>query len=165
GAWPTPPWITLPMMTSSISSVGIRARSTAARIAAAPSSGAESDESPPRNLPIGVRAAERMTADVLVSGIPQVTGSSGQLKGDGMKGGYRRLRGSRRLCGSCPQCSTVRLSPYSLDKLPDRNDFLLLPRPACAHGNRPPLRLPFADDRHVGNLHHFTVADAIVECF
>jgi hypothetical protein len=38
-------------------------------MAAAPSSGAESGDSAPRNFPIGVRAAERMTAEFFVSGM------------------------------------------------------------------------------------------------
>ena len=49
------------MMTSSTSPGATLARLNASRIAIAPSSGAESDESPPRNLPIGVRAAPTMT--------------------------------------------------------------------------------------------------------
>src|SRR4051812_15188684 len=44
-------------MTSSTSSGGTLARSRAAFRAIAPSSGAERSASPPRNLPIGVRAA------------------------------------------------------------------------------------------------------------
>src|SRR5262245_55199067 len=50
------------MITCSIASTGTPARSSAARIAAAPSSGAVSDASPPPNPPIGVRAAETRNA-------------------------------------------------------------------------------------------------------
>src|SRR5207244_7925076 len=49
------------MRTSCTSSAPILARSTAARIAAAPSSGAVKLFSSPWNAPIGVRAAETMT--------------------------------------------------------------------------------------------------------
>src|SRR6476659_8295999 len=61
GAWPTPPWMTLPMMTSWTSPAGTPDRSNAAVMATAPSSGAESGASEPRNFPIGVLAAATMT--------------------------------------------------------------------------------------------------------
>src|SRR5216110_867429 len=61
GAWPCPAGSTQPMMTSLTSSAPIFARSTAARMAAAPSSGAAKPLSSPWNAPIGVRAAETMT--------------------------------------------------------------------------------------------------------
>src|SRR5688572_14997309 len=61
GAWPWPAGSTQPMITSWISSGRSFARSTAARIAAAPSSGAAKPFSSPWNAPIGVRAAETMT--------------------------------------------------------------------------------------------------------
>src|SRR5258708_15088623 len=61
GAWPWPAGSTQPMITSLTSSAPILARSTAARIAAAPSSGAAKLFSSPWNAPIGVRAAETMT--------------------------------------------------------------------------------------------------------
>src|SRR3990172_3970598 len=57
GAWPTPAWITLPMKTSSISPAPTAARSSAQRIATAPSSGAEREARRPRDAPIGARAA------------------------------------------------------------------------------------------------------------
>ena len=44
GACPTPPWMTLPMMTSWTSPPAMPARSSAARMATAPSSGADSDD-------------------------------------------------------------------------------------------------------------------------
>src|SRR5918999_3642022 len=53
--------MTLPITTSSTSAAGTRARSSAARIAIAPSSGAESVDRAPRYLPIGVRAAPTTT--------------------------------------------------------------------------------------------------------
>ncbi len=63
GAWPAPAWSTWPMMTSSIrASAGRPDRSTAARIAVAPSSTAGTPESAPPNLPMGVRAALTMKA-------------------------------------------------------------------------------------------------------
>src|SRR6266850_1510685 len=61
GAWPWPAGKTQPMITSLTSSAPILARSTAARIAAAPSSGAAKLFSSPWNAAIGVRAAETMT--------------------------------------------------------------------------------------------------------
>src|SRR5258706_15762164 len=61
GAWPCPAGSTQPMMTSVTSSGLIFARSTAARIAAAPSSGAAKPFSSPWKAPIGVRAADTMT--------------------------------------------------------------------------------------------------------
>ena len=72
GACPTPPWMTLPMMTSCTSPPSMPARSSAARMATAPSSGAETDDSPPRNLPIGVRAAETMTGMRVASGMSEM---------------------------------------------------------------------------------------------
>src|SRR3989442_1098001 len=61
GACPCPAGSTQPMITSCTSSGLILARSTAARIAAAPSSGAAKLLSSPWKPPIGVRAAETMT--------------------------------------------------------------------------------------------------------
>ncbi len=62
GAWPMPAETTLPMKHSSTWSGATPARTSASRMAIAPSSGALSDFSAPRNLPVGVRAALRMTA-------------------------------------------------------------------------------------------------------
>src|SRR6266851_9016631 len=61
GAWPCPAGSTQPMITSCTSSGEILARSTAARIAAAPSSGAAKAFSSPWKAPIGVLAAATMT--------------------------------------------------------------------------------------------------------
>src|SRR3982074_146861 len=61
GAWPCPAGSTQPMITSCTSSGLILARSTAARIAAAPSSGALKPFISPWKAPIGVRAAETIT--------------------------------------------------------------------------------------------------------
>src|SRR5258706_9885252 len=61
GAWPCPAGRTQPISTSCTSSGLIFARSTAARIAAAPSSGAAKPFSSPWKAPIGVRAADTMT--------------------------------------------------------------------------------------------------------
>ena len=49
------------MITSSIASAATPERLTASRMTFAPSCGALKDASPPRNLPTGVRHAERMT--------------------------------------------------------------------------------------------------------
>src|SRR5258706_9773556 len=61
GAWPVPPWITWPMITSCTSAAGTLDRLSAARMATAPSSGALNGERAPRNLPMGVRAAPTIT--------------------------------------------------------------------------------------------------------
>src|SRR3954468_3445367 len=61
GAWPWPAGSTQPMMTSCTSSGRMPERSTAARIAAAPSSGAAKPLSSPWNAPIGVRERPTMT--------------------------------------------------------------------------------------------------------
>src|ERR1043165_3715049 len=61
GAWPSPAGRTQPISPSCTSSGRILARSTAARMAAAPSSGAAKPFSSPWNAPLGVRAAETMT--------------------------------------------------------------------------------------------------------
>src|SRR5690606_21742410 len=75
GAWPCPAGSTQPMMTSSTSSGFTFARSTAARMAAAPSSGAAQSLSSPWNAPIGVRAAETMTIGSACMGPPSGDGS------------------------------------------------------------------------------------------
>ena len=59
GAWRTPALTTLPMNTSSTWSASTPACSIAARIAWAPSSGAERSASVPWKLPMGVRLAPR----------------------------------------------------------------------------------------------------------
>src|SRR5512138_2288725 len=64
GACPSPACTTLPIRTSSISDGSIPARSTAALTATEPSLVAGTLLNAPRNLPIGVRTALRMTASV-----------------------------------------------------------------------------------------------------
>src|SRR5262245_27024006 len=66
GAWPTPAERTLPMMTSSTWSGARPARATASFTTIAPSCGAVKPLRLPRNLPVGVRTAERMTASRMV---------------------------------------------------------------------------------------------------
>ena len=61
GAWPRPAGRTQPITTSDTPSAPSPARATAARIAAAPSSGAANRASSPWNAPIGVRAAPAIT--------------------------------------------------------------------------------------------------------
>jgi hypothetical protein len=61
GAWPTPACSTSPMITYSTSFASSPARSSAASIAIAPSSGAWCEARPPPSFPKGVRAAETMT--------------------------------------------------------------------------------------------------------
>ncbi len=65
GACPWPAGSTQPITTSCTCSGLICARSTAARIAAAPSSGAVKVLRSPWNAPMGVRAAETMTTGSL----------------------------------------------------------------------------------------------------
>src|SRR5262245_6709941 len=60
GACPCPPWTTWPIRTSSIWVPSTPARSMAALMAMAPRSEALRGARPPRNLPIGVRAAPTM---------------------------------------------------------------------------------------------------------
>src|SRR5256885_6703320 len=79
GAWPWPAGSTQPMITSLTSSAPILARSTAARIAAAPSSGAAKLFSSPWNAPIGVRAAETMTMGSLCMVLSLEFGSGRQI--------------------------------------------------------------------------------------
>src|SRR6476659_3536913 len=59
--WPAPAWSTWPMITASILSAGMPARSRAAAMARPPRSVADSDAKPPESLPIGVRADETIT--------------------------------------------------------------------------------------------------------
>src|SRR5512142_2301561 len=61
GAWPAPPWSTCPMITYSGSVGSIPTRSSAARIANAPSSVARCCLRPPPRRPKGVRTAAMMT--------------------------------------------------------------------------------------------------------
>src|SRR5476649_2742988 len=63
GAWPWPAIRQLPINASSMASPGTPARSTAALMATAPSSHADSAEKSPSMPPMGVRAAETMTMD------------------------------------------------------------------------------------------------------
>src|SRR3954471_22337645 len=61
GIWPWPAWRTCPMTTWPTCSGSTPARSSAAWMAMAPSSVASMDERPPPILPMGVRAAPRIT--------------------------------------------------------------------------------------------------------
>src|SRR5208282_1826237 len=63
GACPSPAETTLPMMHSSTCFASISARRTASATTFAPSCVAENDDSPPWNLPTGVRTALKMTAE------------------------------------------------------------------------------------------------------
>src|SRR5215472_11069460 len=66
GFWPSPAWTSLPMMASSTCLGSRPARLTDSVTTLAPNSGAERGESPPINLPIGVRTALRMTGVSMV---------------------------------------------------------------------------------------------------
>src|SRR6478609_452978 len=81
------------MITSSIAEMSIPERLTASRIATAPSSGAVSGARPPRNLPIGVRAAATITGcrdeSVMWFGL-QSWGCLGEKLTGMAGGGYRR---------------------------------------------------------------------------
>src|SRR5947208_6831168 len=112
GAWPCPAGSTQPMITSCTSLGEILARSTAARIAAAPSSGAANPFSSPWKAPIGVLAAETMT---IGSGcmhfsfqklLDRLSGFSFQ-PGDQLGGG----QGARQWCSlACPHGDEIRLA-------------------------------------------------------
>src|SRR5258706_3080191 len=95
GAWPCPAGSTQPMMTSVTSSAPILARSTAARIAAAPSSGAAKPFSSPWKAPIGVRAAETMTIGSVCIGLPLEVVRSHQL----LRALHHLFRKGNRLAG------------------------------------------------------------------
>ncbi len=82
GACPSPAWTTFPMMTSSMSPGSMPARSTAALTAIAPSCVAGTLLNVPWNFPIGVRAAERITASFLAILPPLV--NMGNYKANGL---------------------------------------------------------------------------------
>src|SRR5207244_6341750 len=110
GAWPWPADSTQPMITSCTSAGLILARSTAARIAAAPSSGAANPFSSPWKAPIGVLAAETIT---IGSGCMEFSFQKllDRLNGFGFQpgdqfGGGQGARQRRSL--ACPQRDAVR---------------------------------------------------------
>src|SRR5712664_2070736 len=112
GAWPCPAGSTQPMITSCTSAGEILARSTAARIAAAPSSGAAKPFSSPRKAPIGVLAAETMT---IGSGCMELSFHKllDRLNGFGFQpgdqfGGGQGARQRRSL--ACPHGDEIRLA-------------------------------------------------------
>src|SRR6478735_1531485 len=91
GACPWPAGSTQPMITSWTSSGRMRARSTAARIAAAPSSGAAKPLSSPWNAPIG----RRERAGLASLGVDLHAGQhadGGNLPGDGVAHLVHELR-------------------------------------------------------------------------
>src|SRR5437016_2413444 len=111
------------------------ARRTASRIAIAPSSGAVSEDRPPRNLPIGVLVAATITGIRDLSDIPKnnhsdygLTADSGRTADCGFFGprlrpsasGHRRpvLRYQRPL---------LDFQFHSSDEFLDRHNLLLLP--------------------------------------
>src|SRR5215813_172495 len=81
GACPWPAGSTQPMITSCTWSGRMPARSTAARMAAAPSSGAAKPFSSPWNAPMGVRATETITIGSFCIEISFRRGSARQLVG------------------------------------------------------------------------------------
>src|SRR5262245_41258617 len=113
GAWPWPAGSTQPMITSCTSSGFTLARSTAARIAAAPSSGAAKLFSSPWNAPIGVLAADTMTiGSGFMDQAFQVFERSQRLfleSGDEIGG---RHRARERRCLASPQCDEVGLAGF-----------------------------------------------------
>src|SRR5215831_16158782 len=76
GAWPWPAGSTQPITTSCTCSGFRPARSTAARIAAAPSCGAEKSFSSPWNAPMGVLAAETITIGSFIMATSRSVGST-----------------------------------------------------------------------------------------
>src|ERR1043165_10049186 len=127
-----------------MSSIETPERCTAARIAIAPSSGALSALRPPRNLPIGVRAAATMTGcrELMDESYP------------------RRLRTRRQQQRPAPF-----LLEHAADELGERDRvrLLLLPRPAHVHRHRLRFRRAPADDEHVRHLHARALGDAVLE--
>src|SRR5437763_1609024 len=79
------------MITSCTSFAETPERSSAARMAAAPRSGALSDESAPRNLPIGVRAAETMTGVREASAMSLSSGRAWSMHRPGIPKANERL--------------------------------------------------------------------------
>src|SRR5688572_10677112 len=77
GACPSPADTTLPMMHSSTIAGSMPARRTASRTTRAPSCGAVKSFRAPRNLPVGVRAAERMTVVSIAWILAVLTGPAG----------------------------------------------------------------------------------------
>src|SRR5881397_2269220 len=90
GAWPAPACSTWPMITYCGSCGSTPTRSSAARIATAPSSGASWDARPPPSLPKGVRTAETITdrdiGKTLASEVEAGLESPGE-RGDELDGG------------------------------------------------------------------------------
>src|SRR6185295_17837638 len=111
GAWPCPAGRTQPISTSCTSSGRIFARSTAARIAAAPSSGAANPLSSPWKAPIGVRLQPTMTiGSVFMDQAFQVfqgLRGFGVEVGDELRGG--QCAGERHRLAR-PECDEVGLS-------------------------------------------------------
>src|SRR6267378_763061 len=112
GAWPCPAGSTQPMITSCTSSAEILARSTAARIAAAPSSGAAKPFNSPWKAPIGVLATATMT---IGSGCMELSFHKllDRLSGFGFQpgdqlGGGQGARQRRSL--ACPHGDEIRLA-------------------------------------------------------
>src|SRR5260370_10465885 len=112
GAWPCPAGSTQPMITACASSGEILARSTAARIAAAPSAGAAKPFSSPWKAPIGVLATATMT---IGSGCMELSFHKllDRLSGFGFQpgdqlGGGQGARQRRSL--ACPHGDEIRLA-------------------------------------------------------
>src|SRR3990172_3135134 len=135
GACPAPPCTTCPMITSSMSFASTPARLTASRMAIAPSLGAVNDASAPRNLPIGVRVAETMTA----------------------------VRDASMLYPLGRERPTGDLGLQQRHKRVLRHDVLFLAGPADANRDSPGIRLTLADHREVRDFGHFAVAHLVVE--
>src|SRR5213596_679284 len=135
GAWPTPPWSTFPMITSSTAPSSIPARRTASRITSAPSLGAGNGASPPRYLPIGVRTAETMTG-VVLSGI---------------------------FSNERDQAPGANLVLQLRHEISDGQHRLLVPCSPSPHRDRARLGLALPHHRHVGDFLQLAVADPVVE--
>ena len=105
GIWPWPAWSTWPMITCSTCSGATSARSSAALIAVPPSSVASSVERPPPSLPIGVRAAERITVLGIVESPVRV-----------VAGGFAGVRVAYRWWHSVDQCPRRRCTSRSSDR-------------------------------------------------
>src|SRR5215510_15041316 len=100
GAWPWPAGKTQPMMTSCTSAGATPARSSAARIATAPSSGAAKSLSSPCKAPIGVLAAPTITTRSFMSHPSRCNNSkcTANLQGQRRTSGREALGKARRVC-------------------------------------------------------------------
>ena len=173
GACPTPPWTTLPMMTSCRSPASIPARSTAARMATAPSSGADSGDSPPRKRPMGVRAAETMTAVRSSDAVSARTSPRARTTNCVACDDSRLSGGAAAAAATWRAAPASRVSDRGVDLVAQTrrtncstgigHRMLLLARAADGDRHGAVGRLALPDHRQIRHLHERRLADPIVE--